>query len=314
VQREIARNLLAEVAYVGRRGLNLSRPVNINQVVAANSMAITERGLPVGSRPFNSTNVPAAARFSNDIIQQQYNGQSVYHSLQARVERRFSGGSSFLASYTFGKSIDDVSGIGTGADDRAQDSYNLRAQRAVSNFDIKHRFVFSSVFQLPFGRGRRFFSDNGFLTTLLSDFQINSITTAQTGQPFTVTLGSFDPVTSISNRRPNLVGDPSANVPEGFAFNPAAFAIPAPGILGNLGRNTLRGDAYLNTDFGILRTFRVTPLGEAGHVQLRAEFFNVYNHPNFNFPVSTLSSSAFGRYVSNATAPRVIQFAVKVGF
>ncbi len=314
VQREISRNLLAEVAYVGRRGLNASRPVNINQVVAANSTAAVELGLPVGSRPFNSMNTPAAARFSNDIIQQQYNGQSVYHSLQARLERRFSGGSSFLASYTFGKSIDDVSGIGSGADDRAQDSYNLRAQRAISNFDIKHRFVLSLVFRVPFGRGRRFFSNNGFLTTLLSNFQTDSITTVQSGQPFTVTVGSFDPVTSISNRRPNLVGDPSANVPQGFAFNPAAFAIPAPGVLGNVGRNTLRGDSYYNTDFGILRRFRVAPLGEAGNIQLRAEFFNLYNHPNFNFPVSTLSSSAFGRYVSNATSPRVIQFAVKVGF
>lgn len=311
-QREIARNLLAEIAYVGRRGLNASRPVNINQIVAANSPAATS--FIVGSRPFNNPNVPLAARFANDIIQQQYNGQSTYHALQSRLELRFTRGTSFLASYTFGKSIDDVSGIGTGADDRAQDSYNLQAQRAVSNFDIKHRFVFSAIYALPFGRNRRFINDDNILTALLSDFQINLITTAQSGQPFTVTIGSFDSITGISNRRPNIIGNPYADIPTGLAFNPSAFALPASGTLGNVGRNTLRGDDYFNTDFGILRTIRFTPFGEAGNVQLRAEFFNIFNHPNFNFPISTFTSSAFGRYVSNATAPRVIQFAVKVGY
>ena len=315
VQREARSNLLAEIAYVGRRGLNASRPVNINQVIAVNSPGATELGLPVGSRPFNSQSVPAAARFSNDVIQQQYNGQSTYHALQARVERRLTRGSSFLASYTFSKSIDDVSGIGSGADDRAQDSYNLRAQRAVSNFDITHRFVFSSTLALPFGRGRRFLSNtNSFINALVSDWQTNSITTWQSGLPFTVTVGSFDPVTAIANRRPNQLSDPRANVPEEFGFNPAAFVAPPAGQLGSLGRNTLRGDKYINTDLAIQRRFPLSPLGDDGNLQLRAEFFNIYNTVNLNFPVSALSSNAFGRFVNNATPPRVIQFAVKIGF
>ncbi len=315
VQHELNNNLLAEVAYVGRRGLNASRVVNINQIAAVNSPAVTQFGLPVGSRPFNNTSLPIGARFANDVISQQFNGQATYHSLQTRLERRLSDGTSFLASYTWSKSIDNVSGIGTGADDLAQDSYNLAAQRAVSNFDVPHKFVFSSTWALPFGRNRRFLKDAGpAVSALLSDWHINGILTYQSGQPFTVTVGAFDAATGISNRRPNQVSDPRQNVPAGFAFNPAAFVAPPAGQLGSVGRNTLRADSFFNTDFAVLRNFRLSPLGEAGAIEFRAEFFNLFNNPNFTLPVSSLSNAAFGRYVSNSTAPRVIQFVAKVKF
>jgi len=312
-QREILKNTLAEIAYVGRRGLNLSRQVNINQIVAANSPQA--QNSVVGTRPFAGLNTPVAARFANDIVQQQSTAQSSYNSLQVKVERRLSKGSSFLLAYTFSKSLDDASGIGTGQDDRPQDSYNLRAQRAVSNFDIPHRFVFSSTFAVPFGKDRKYFKDAPkFIRYLISDFQLNSITTWQSGQPFTVTVGSFDALTGISNRRPNLVSDPRQNVPNGFAFNPAAFQIPPAGFLGNAGRNIVRGDSYYNSDFAVLRSFDLPFLGEKRNLQFRAEFFNIYNNVNFTAPVTSLSNAAFGRYVSNATAPRVIQFGLKLNF
>lgn len=313
-QREIFSNTLAEVAYVGRRGLSLSRQVNINQRIAANSPAATDPAL-IGTRPFAGTNTPLAARFANDIIQQQSTAQSSYNSLQVKVERRLSKGSSFLLAYTFSKSLDDASGIGTGQDDRPQDSYNLRAQRAVSNFDVPHRLVFSATYALPFGKDRTFFSDAPkAIRYLISDFQINTITTLQSGQPFTVTVGSFDAATGISNRRPNLVSDPNQNVPNGFAFNPAAFVAPPAGFLGNAGRNIVRGDGYFNADFALLRSFALPSLGERYNLQFRAEFFNVFNNVNFTAPVTSLSNAAFGRYVSNATSPRVIQFGLKFNF
>lgn len=313
IQREILKNTVAEIAYVGRRGLNLSRQVNINQIVAVNSPQAQIAA--VGTRPFAGLNTPVAARFANDIIQQQSTAQSTYNSLQVKVERRLSKGSSFLLAYTFSKSIDDASGIGTGNDDRPQDSYNLRAQRAVSNFDIPHRLVFSSTFAVPFGKGRRFFANAPkFLSFLISDWQTNSISTIQSGQPFNITVGSFDAITGIANRRPNLIGDPNANVPNGFAFNPSAFAAPPAGQLGNVGRNTIRGGKYFNTDFAVLRNFALPLLGEGGNLQFRAEFFNLYNNVNFTAPVTSLSSAAFGRYTSNATTPRVIQFGLKLSF
>jgi hypothetical protein len=249
------------------------------------------------------------------VIQQQFNGQATYHALQARLERRLSDGTSFLAAYTWSKSIDDVSGIGTGADDLAQDSYNLRAQRGLSNFDLPHKFALSSTWAFPIGRGRRFFSDaHPFILALVSDWQVNSITTYQSGQPFTITVGAFDSITGISNRRPLQMGDPRQNIPGGLAFNPATFVAPPPGQFGDVGRNTLRGDSYMNTDFALLRNFLFTPLGEAGAIEFRAEVFNVYNQTNFIFPVSSLSNAAFGRYVSNSTSPRVLQFVAKVKF
>ena len=312
-QRQVTKDTVAEVAYVGRRGQNLSRPVNINQIVALNSPQAMVS--PVGSRPFAGVNVPVAARFANDIIQQQSTGSSIYHALQVKVERRLSRGSSFLAAYTWSKSIDTASGIGSGNDDRPQDSFNLAAQRAVSNFDVPHRFVFSSTFALPFGKGQKYLKDaSGILGFLVSDWQINSISTLQSGQPFTVTVGSFDAATGIANRRPNLISNPNENVPESFAFNPAAFVVPLAGQLGNAGRNIIRGDRYINSDFGILRTFQLPFLGEGRSLRFRSEFFNLYNTVNFTAPVTSLSSSAFGRYVGNATSPRVIQFSVKVNF
>ncbi|MBC7795358.1 MAG: TonB-dependent receptor, partial [Pyrinomonadaceae bacterium] len=156
-QREIFSNTLAEIAYVGRRGLNLSRQVNINQIVALNSPQTAFA--PVGTRQFAGLNTATAARFANDIIQQQSTAQSIYNSLQVKIERRLSKGTSFLLAYTFSKSIDDASGIGTGIDDRPQDSYNLRAQRAVSNFDVPHRLVFSSTFAVPLGKDQKFLSN-----------------------------------------------------------------------------------------------------------------------------------------------------------
>ncbi len=315
VQHELGNNLLAEVAYVGRRGLNASRTVNINQIVAVNSPAATQLGMAVGSRPFNNPSMPVGAIFANDVISQQFNGQATYHSLQTRIERRLSDGTSFLAAYTWSKSIDNVSGIGTGADDLAQDSYNLAAQRGVSNFDVPHKFVFSSTWALPFGRNRRFLKDPGpVVSAIVSDWQINGILIYQSGQPFTVTVGAFDAGTGISNRRPNQLSDPQENVPAGFAFNPTAFVAPPSGQFGTGGRNRLRADNFFNTDFAMLRNFRLSPLGEAGAIEFRAEFFNLFNNPSFTLPVSSLSNAAFGRYVSNSTAPRVIQFVAKVRF
>ncbi len=348
-QRQITKSTVAEIAYVGRRGQNLSRQVNINQRIAVNSpLAQTSS---VNARPFAGTNIPVAARFANDIIQQQSTADSIYHALQVKVERRLSRGSSFLAAYTWSKSLDTASGIGTGSDDRPQDSFNLDAQRAVSNFDIPHRFIFSSTFALPFGKGQKYLKNaSGILGFLVNDWQINSISTLQSGQPFTVTVGTFDSDifqdvfingiltrvqtrfgTNISNRRPNLISDPSQNVPLGFAFNPQAFAIPADRVigviqtnsgpisvtssqLGNAGRGIVRGDSYFNSDLGILRTFQLPFLGEGRSLRFRSEFFNLYNTVNFTAPVTSLSSQAFGRFVSNATSPRVIQFSLKLNF
>lgn len=311
VQREIGGGWLGEIAYVGRRSVNASRPVNINQVVAANSPAAAR--LPVGARPFNLPDTPAAARFSNNITQQQSVGQGIYHGLQLRLEKRFSEGLSVLAGYTWSKSIDDVSGIGTGADDTPQDSFNLRAERGVSNFDIPHKLVISSVYELPFGRGKRLLSTpNSWIDAAVGGWQFSGIATFQSGQPFSVTVGAFDSVTQTSNRRPNVGGAGATS--GGRFFDPAGFLIPTTGTFGNVGRNTLRGDGYASLDLTVVKNFRLRVLGENGGFQFRTDFFNILNTTNFTLPVSSLSNPAAGRFVSNATAPRAIQFVAKIQF
>ncbi|MPZ20640.1 MAG: hypothetical protein GEV06_22425 [Luteitalea sp.] len=314
IERELGHSLVGEIGYVGRRGYKQSRPININQVVAVNSPAALVDGLPVGSRPFAGPDVPEGARFSSDIFQQHFNGHSVYHALQAQLERRFSGGSSFLVAYTWSKSDDDASGIGTGDDDLPQDSFNPDANRGRSNFDMPHRLVASGTWALPFGEGHRFLHDGGFLSSVLANWHADSILTWQSGQPFTVSVGSLDPVLQIANRRPNQVSDPNENVPEGFAFNPDAFVAPPTGELGDVGRNAMRGDDYFNVDLGLTRRLRMPMVSPMSALQLRLEVFNLFNNVNFNFPVSTLSSEAFGRFVSNATAPRIVQLGARFEF
>ncbi|MGH9158596.1 MAG: hypothetical protein ACRD2X_01215 [Vicinamibacteraceae bacterium] len=314
VQRELGPSLVGEVGYVGRRGYHQSRPVNINQVVAANSPAALVDGLTVGSRPFADVSVLEGARFASDVIQQQFNGHSVYHALQARLERRLSGGSSFLVAYAWSKSEDEASGIGTGVDDRAQDSFNLDANWGRSNFDIPHRLVASGTWALPLGEGRALFGDGGVLASVVANWHVDGILTWQSGQPFTVTLGSFDSVLQIANRRPNQVSDPTENVPDGLAFNPEAFVVPPPGDLGDTGRNTLRGDDYFNVHLGLSRQFRMPIISPTSAMRFRLDVFNLFNTVSFNFPVSTMASDAFGRFVDNATAPRILQLSARFEF
>jgi hypothetical protein len=239
-----------------------------------------------------------------------------------RVERRFASGLSFLSSYSWSKSIDDGAGISTGSDSSgvAQDARNLRAERALSDFDVTHRWVLSYVYDLPFGKGKRIAPSNqgaGKVANLLaSGWQMTSILTMQTGRPFTVTLGRDQSLTGGNADRPNLVGDPKVSDPGPDRwFNPAAFAVPAAGTFGSAGRNILRGDGLHSFDLGVSRFFRVT---ERQSFQFRAEVFNLANHPNFFFPVQSVANSAVGTITraanTGAGAQRQIQFALKYIF
>ncbi len=316
LQHELPGETVLEAAYVGRRSVNLSRRLNINQVPAG-SLSPEQLRQAAAQDPEFGTSIlrPFFPQFSSDISQQQSTGQAIYHSFQGSVEKRYSQGMSLLASYTYSKSIDDVSGIGSGADDIPQDAFDLRSQRGVSNFDITHRFQTSFTYAIPFGSGRAFGRDLPALASALAGgWQVAGKVTAQSGQPFTVTMGAFDGLTQTSNKRPDLVGDPDSGVPQGFAFNPSAFAAPAEGAFGSAGRNILRGDGYFNVDFSVFKAFPISQLGESGQVEFRAEFFNLFNNVNFTFPVRNLASPAFGRFVDGATPPRIVQFALKVKF
>jgi Carboxypeptidase regulatory-like domain/TonB dependent receptor len=327
VQRELAENLVLDVSYLGSSGHKLPLGVNINQ-------AFPGPGSVASRRPFQGF-----GNITGGFIVSA--GNSIYHGMTVRIERRFNNGLSFLSSYSWSKSIDDGSGISTTSDSSvaAQNARNLRAERAASDFDVAHRWVLSYVYDLPFGKGKRISASNRFADLLVSGWQLTGILTMQTGRPFTVVTGSDQSNTSgLSTDRPNLIGDwrVSDQGPDRW-FNPCtliptttpgifdrrncregdspAWLRNAPGTFGNAGRNILRGDGLHNFDIGVSRFF---PITERHRLQFRAEVFNLTNHPNFFFPTLNLSSSAFGTVTRAANvgtgAQRQIQFALKYMF
>ncbi|HEV7474915.1 MAG TPA: TonB-dependent receptor [Pyrinomonadaceae bacterium] len=308
VQRQFGTNNVLEVAYVGSKGTKLLTARDINQP----QPSALPPGLPFVPRP--------DPRFDDiDLLESRAN--SSYQSLQARFERRLTRGLAALVSYTWSKSIDDASNFFSSAGDPnfPQNSYNARAERGRSNFDVRHRLSASYSYDLPFGKGRRYFADDGWVTSLLSGWQSFGIVTLQSGRPFTVALlsdidnsGTGRSILGFgANDRPNVVGNPNLDQrsPERW-FNTAAFAFSAPGTFGNAGRNILDGPGYQTVNMSFVKN---TNLSEQFNLQLRAEFFNLFNHPNFNQPDNFLGSPAFGR-ISSARDPRHVQFGVKLLF
>jgi hypothetical protein len=304
VQRQLGASSIVELAYVGSKGTKLLSARDINQG-QPNALGFVLRPVP----QFDDINILESRANSN------------YHSLQARYQQRLSRGLSLLASYTWSKSLDDASNFFTSAGDPnfPQDSFNTRAERGRSNFDVRHRLSVSYSYELPFGKNHALLKDSGWLTTLLSGWETYGIVTMQTGRPFTVALlsdidNSGTGRSSLgfgANDRPNLVGNPSlmSGTPEQW-FNTAAFAFPARGTFGNAGRNILEGPSYQNVNASLLKN---TALSERFNLQLRAELFNLFNHPNFNLPDNFLGSPTFGR-ITSAREPRHIQFGVKLLF
>ncbi|HKY03309.1 MAG TPA: hypothetical protein VJQ56_00370, partial [Blastocatellia bacterium] len=224
-------------------------------------------------------------------------------------------------SYTWSKSLDNASSFFTSAGDPnfPQDSRNVRLERGRSNFDVRHRFSLGYTYDLPIGRGRSFLGDNGWLSSFLGGWQTNGVITLQSGRPFTVALLSENDNSNTgrsnlgfgANDRPNIVGNPNLSdpSPDGW-FNTAAFALPAFGTFGNVGRNILTGPDYKNVNMSLVKN---TALTERLGLQFRAEAFNLFNRPNFDLPDNFLGSPTFGRILS-AQSPRHIQFGVKLLF
>ncbi len=238
-----------------------------------------------------------------------------------RFQQRLDFGLSILSSYTWSKSIDNASSFFSSAGDPnfPQDSFNTAGERGRSNFDVRHRLSLSYGYDFPCGKGRTFIANSGLLSALLSGWQTFGIITLQSGRPFTVALLSDIDNSNTgrstlgfgANDRPNVVGSAelSSRTPDHW-FNTSAFAFPAFGSFGNAGRNILDGPGFANFNASVLKTTKIV---EGLDLQLRAEAFNLFNHPNFNLPDNFLGSPTFGRILS-AGSPRHIQFGLKLLF
>jgi hypothetical protein len=308
IQQQLNDNSVLEVAYVGSKGTKLLTARDINQP----QPSALPPGLPFVPRP--------DPRF-DDINLLESRANSNYHSLQARFQQRLSRGLASLVSYTWSKSIDDASNFFSSAGDSnfPQNSYDLRAERGRSNFDVRHRLSVSYSYDLPFGKGREYLANAGWLSSILSGWQSFGVLTFQSGRPFTVALlpdidnsGTGRSILGFgANDRPNLIGNTHLDhrSPEEW-FSTSAFAFAPPGRFGNAGRNILDGSGYQNVNVSLLKD---TNLSEDLNLQIRAEFFNLFNHPNFNLPDNFLGSPTFGR-ITSARDPRHIQFGVKLLF
>ncbi|HET8548208.1 MAG TPA: TonB-dependent receptor [Bryobacteraceae bacterium] len=296
VQQQFGKDYLVELAYVGSKGDHLVLKRDIN--VAPPTVGVTNSDV---NRPYIRL-----SPLLRSLSQVQSRGWSKYHALQAKFSKRFSSGLVFMNSYTWGKTQDIVSDT----EGATLNPYNFNYDRAVADFDIKHNFVSTVNYELPFGRGA-----GGVARTIVGGWQINMILLARTGLPFTVTQQQGMLSTGTGNR-PNRIRSGKFDNPtpdrwwDTTAFSPTADNT---GTYGNSGRNILRQPNQTNVDLSLIKNTRI---GERFQHQFRVEAFNAFNHPQFGAPGRTLGASDQGVISSLLfnTPMRQVQLVMKLSF
>ena len=317
VQRQVTSTLGVELAYVGTKGTHLQLAQNFNQPFVTNGVYGTTRPFP--TLPLTSPVLPAQCAPPNPVCRLgNFNASSVvnsggnsnYSGFWATVTKHFSKGFEFLGSYTFAKSL-DYNSLSSAETLVIQNAYNPRGDHGLSEFDVRHRFTLSGFYEFPF-QGNR----------LVSGWQLGLVQQAQGGNPLTPTL-SIGPGPGISIVvRPDVTGAiQTTGSPTQYFANKAIFVSPcvAGGAChpGNLGRNTITGPSFVNTDFSLTKN---TKINERFNLQFRSEIFDLFNHPNLGNPVLTTTSASFGKIQSTRFptgdfgSSRQIQFALKLLF
>ena len=294
VQQQLFSDWILTVAYAGSAGNHLFIQNQLNPTV-------------FGRTGPNANAKRLYAPYYSSIVDMLSVGNSSYNGLQVSANKRLHHGLTILVNYTYSKSIDEGSNDGSAP----SNPYNIRNDRAVSDYNLPHKFVGSFVWQLPGGA-----IQNALARSVAGGWELNGIFTFQSGLPFSVTSGVDNSQSGINADRANLVGDPNLGAGRSTAqmlheyFNTAAFTVNPVGTFGNAGRNILIGPKIENIDFGAVKSFSIR---ERYKVQIRAEAFNVFNHPNFNNPNANVSASTFGT-ITGAGSPRVLQLALKAMF
>ncbi len=311
IQREVGQDWLLEVGYSGSRGLHLVRQYDGNFSPAA-------PGNIDAKRPYTRLAIPGTSIVATPlgpVYSHRYDGNSNYHAMIAKVEKRFSGGFTVLASHTWSKNIGDTCGTavqGNAGGCGFQNLLNLRPERSVDNQDVPHRFVTSALYDVPVGKGRALLgSAHPVVNGVLGGWSIGSIVTIGSTVPFSPTVqgnpsntGSFSVV-----QRPNVVGaayDGERTLQRDF--NVDAFVRQANFTYGNAGRNILRGRSQFNWDFSALKNFQLL---EQLRLQFRFEAFTFSNTPRFAAPGNVLGTANFG-VITGAGTPRNLQFGLKL--
>ncbi|HTM47291.1 MAG TPA: carboxypeptidase regulatory-like domain-containing protein [Bryobacteraceae bacterium] len=307
IQRTLPMRLFVEANYVGTKSTHLNTLRNYNQQLGG--------VLPYRNFGFIEYRDPL--------------GNAVYHGLDLTLERRFSTGLTFRSAYTYSKSIDNTAEhLGTGGSSSFnQNGRDFQSWRGPSDFDYRHRWVTSYVYELPFGKGKPMVS-SGILSYIVGGFRTSGGLTLATGRPFTVRASANNATIDPAGAHialPNVVGTPVIveNVDCWFyssrsnacrALAPGAsdaFAAPPPGVFGNAGRNTLRGPGTAVFDFALHRDFK---FAEKKALQFRWEVFNLANTTQFALPDTSISNTSAGAITALAGDARIMQFALRLSF
>ncbi len=304
VQQALAREFAGTLSYVGSKGTDLLTTSYTNLINPA-----------TGLRPYPSF---GQIQWRGDI------NNSSYEGFVASLQRSYARGLLLAANYTYSHEIDQDA-AGGGDSDYPQNPACLSCERASGDFDVRHVFSANSVYELPLGHGRKFLSQPGIAGAILGRWSLTAIGTARSGLPINVTedRSSSSAATGYStNQRPNRVPGVSLTPPGGSRvlgwINPAAFALVSGSGYGNASRNIARGPSLWQTDLGIAKRIPVT---ESAQLQLRSEFFNIFNRAQYGQPLSDLSASTFGHIITTVNTgpvgtgtPRQMQFALRIEF
>lgn len=328
-QRELAKNVVLEVGYLATLGLKLEQNVQPNNSQPSTNTSVDPR------RPYAALTYAPGTQFPSYLQVQgnsvpvgfinflPHSAQSNYESGFFRLEKRFSHGVSLLSSYTYSKAITNApqfrnaGGVGGAENSPPQNSYNLSAERGLASFDLRNRWTNTAVYDLPFGSNGRWLR-NGWAAKAAGGFELSGILTMQSGFPFTINLkgdtANVGAGTGGIYVRPNVVGSsqylPSSQQSTSEWFNVADFANPGAGNFGDLGRNTLIGPGMFDLDLVLQKNITVM---ERVKIQIRAEFFNALNHPNYSIVDRIFADPAFGA-VQSQLDPRQLQFGLKLVF
>ncbi len=337
VQRQLSGTTVFEIAYTGNKGtrLNLENWYNMNQLNPSQVSASNDL-LTLVPNPF--VNIVTAGALAQPTVQRGQLmrpyplwqtvtsanagwGNSIYHAMQTRLERRFSRGASLGAAFTWSKIISDSSdgrwNDATGAFGGFRNAYCRTCERGLSSYDVPKRLVVNFTYELPFGKGKTIGASwNRAVDTVLGGWQANGIFTIASGQPIVVTQSSNTSNSFGGKQNPNTTGvnaDLGSDRSLAKWFDASQFSVAAPYTFGQLGRTTnIRSDFTRGLDFSLFKTANL--YRERVKLQFRAEAFNLTNTPVFSAPVANIQAGNVGQVNGQANSPRQVQLSLKLLF
>lgn len=302
LEKQLPGQISWQVSYVGNHGVHLWGNFQGNQPLTPGPGGVNTR------RPLAQYTIASIS----DV--QPFAG-SLYEGISTRVEKQMSHGVYFLASFTHGKSTDQMSSSGTGYTNNVstvQNSYDLASMRADSDFDFPNRLVFTGIWQLPFGPARQFLG-HGILSQIAGNWDVSGIWTAQSGSPVTLTENANGANVGTVTWPNRTCGGQLSKPTAAAWWNLSCFPAPPTYSFGDAGRNPVFGPGEDNLDFSAVREFPI-PIREATHLEFRCELFNSLNHPSLGQPNSTLGVPGAGTVTNTNLDNREIQLSLKAVF